>query len=426
MPNAKPKRTHLWILLGILAVGLILRVIWVNRVDTQPVTDFAWYLQKAVQISQGEGYHHEGVSTAYWPVGWPAALGLFFKVVPATLSSAKLLTTFLTWLAIPLTYLLGRRLFNREEPALLGAGIIAIHPHFVAYSSILASEPLFTCLTLGFFICQVEAVRKGLHCAVSGALLGLACLVRPQAILLPFLVRVFSWKQDRKNRSLAWISAGLCLIVCLGVLSPWLLHTRAVFGRTVFVSTNGGDNLLIGHHPGAAARYKNPDDCGLVRPSDMKEGERDQAALRQALENIRQDPLRSFSLIPAKVAETLFTTTDAAYWAFQFDPKGLQPAGITDPVFYKQFRSVSQWGHWSLLCLALLGLARLFLAKKTASLPILVSGLALPLILSAVFFGNPRFFFAAIPLCSLLAGTLVFLPSSEPKPQPKESEGEAV
>lgn len=426
MPDAKPKRTHLWMLLGIMAVGLILRIIWVSRVDTQPVTDFAWYLQKAVQIAQGQGYHHEGASTAYWPVGWPAALGLFFKAVPATLASAKILTTLLVWLAIPLTYLLGRRLFQREEPALVGAGIIALHPHFIAYSSILASEPLFTCLTLGFFTFQVEAVRKPLHSAGSGLLLGMACLVRPQALLLPFLVRLFSWRRDGRERPMAWISVGLCLVVCLGVLSPWLLHTKAVFGRVIFVSTNGGDNLLIGHHPGATGRYKNPDECGLVRPPDMGEGERDQAALKQALENIKADPLQSIRLIPAKLSETLLTTTDAAYWAFQLDPQGLQPAGISDPVLYKQFRSVSQWVQWSLLGLAALGLMRLFITRRTDSLPILASGLALPLILSAVFFGNPRFFFAAIPLCALLAGALAFPPMREDKSHPKESKEEAV
>lgn len=426
MPHAKPKRTHLWMLLGIMTVGLILRVIWVSRVDTQPVTDFAWYLQKAVQISQGEGYHHQGVSTAYWPVGWPAALGFFFRLAPATLASAKLLTTLLTWLAIPLTYLLGRKLFSREESALLGAGIIAIHPHFIAYSSILASEPLFTCLTLGFFILQVEAVRKPLHAVLSGLLLGLACFVRPQALLLPCLVRLFSWKQEKQSRSMAWISVGLCLVVCLGVLSPWLLHTKAIFGRFVFVSANGGDNLLIGHHPGAKGRYRNPDECGLVRPPDMSESERDQAALRQALANIRQDPFLSIRLIPAKLSETLFTTTDAAYWAFQLDPSGLQSAGITDPAFFRWFRALSQWSQWSLLCLSALGLARLILARRTASLPILLSGLGLPLILSVVFFGNPRFFFAAIPLCALLAGALVFLPPIDPVPQPKAAGEEAV
>lgn len=396
-----------------------------QAVDTQPVTDFAWYFEKAKEISQGLGYQDKGASTAYWPVGWPAALGLIFKIFGANLGVAKAFTLFLTWALIPLTYSLSRKIFNSEPAALAACGLTAFHPHFIAYSSILASEPLFTCLTLICFSWLLAARDKPIWGAAGGAALGLACLVRPQAILLPFLIQLFSARVDRRRRRDSLLVLGLVFVLALTVLSPWLLHTKAVFGRFVFVSTNGGDNLLIGHHPGATGRYANPDLCGLERPEGMSEGERDQAAMKQGLANLQSDPAQSLSLVPVKLQTTLFTTTDAAYWAFQINPEKLDvPGKGSDKEFYLGFKSASHWAFLGLLFLGCLGLAKQAVfgprdERTSAGFAVIASGLILPLLLSAVFFGNPRFFFSALPLLAIaFGGVFVFRAAEASSPEP--------
>jgi hypothetical protein len=419
------------VLWAILLLGFAARLWWVLAVDTQPVTDFAWYFNKATEISQGLGYQDKGFSTAYWPVGWPAALGLMFKLFGASLGVAKAFTLLLTWAAIPLTYSLSRRIFSSEPAALVAAGVVAFHPHFIAYSSILASEPLFTCLTLAFFNGSLAARQKPIFAGPGGAALGLACLVRPQAILLPLMMAAFSWKLDAKRRRDAFLVLGLTFILAGAVMSPWLLHTKAVFGRFVFVSTNGGDNLLIGHHPGATGRYNNPDACGLVRPPGMKEGERDQAALKQGIANIKSDPFRSLALIPAKVGTTLFTTTDAAYWAFQKNRDGLDvPGKGSDKALFLGFRSLSHWAFIGVLAAGLIGLAKLLFMTKAdemrmAGAALVFSGVLLPLLLSAVFFGNPRFFFAAIPLLAIAIGG-IFASSGKASLTPDQETSDSV
>lgn len=416
---------------AILIVGFVARLWWVLAVDTQPVTDFAWYFNKAAEISRGLGYQDKGFSTAYWPVGWPAALGLVFKLFGASLGVAKAFTLLLTWAAIPLTYSLSRRIFFSEPAALLACGVVALHPHFIAYSSILASEPLFTCLTLAFFNWSLASREKPLFSGMSGGALGLACLVRPQAILLPFLISALSWRLDKARRRDSLLVLALTIILALTVMAPWLMHTKAVFGRFVFVSTNGGDNLLIGHHPGATGRYQNPDNCGLTRPPDMPEGERDQAALRQGIANIKADPITSLALIPAKIKTTLFTTTDAAYWAFQKIPAGLDvPGKGSDKRFYLNFKSVSHWAFLSVLVLGLVGVINMTCIQKLdekakAGTAMILSGVLLPLILSAVFFGNPRFFFAAVPLLAIAIGSF-FIQRDKTAASPDQSASDSV
>lgn len=413
----------------ILVLGLAVRIWWQQAVDTQPVTDFAWYFEKAKEISQGLGYQDKGFSTAYWPVGWPAALGLVFKVFGASLGVAKAFTLLLTWAIVPLAYSLSRRIFASEPAAVAAAFIAAFHPHFVAYSSILASEPLFTCLTLAYFNWHLASRQKPIWAAAGGAVLGMACLVRPQAILLPVFIQIFSAKADKQRRKDSFLVLALTLVMAFAVLSPWLLHTKAVFGRFVFVSTNGGDNLLIGHHPGATGRYVNPELCGLERPQDMSEGERDSAALKQGIENIKADPLRSLALIPAKLKTTLFTTTDAAYWAFQINPDKLDvPGKGSDKPFFLSFKLVSHWAFLGLLVLGLAGFIKQALLgprdeEVGAGFAVLASGLVLPLLLSAVFFGNPRFFFAALPLLAIaFSGVFVFGPKNDPRPKNAEAD----
>ena len=63
-------------------VGLaaIMRLFWIFAVDTQPVSDFNWYFERAIEISRGNGYSIDGKPTAFWPVGYPAFVGIVLFV----------------------------------------------------------------------------------------------------------------------------------------------------------------------------------------------------------------------------------------------------------------------------------------------------------------------------------------------------------
>ena len=406
----------------------VVRVVWLQRVDTQPVTDFQWYFLRAVSISQGHGYAVDGVPTAYWPVGYPGFLGLAFMVAGASVALGKALNTLLVLACLVLTWRLGTVLFRSGAVGVLAALVLAVHPAYIAYSGILASEPLYTVLTLGGTLTLLslplmvkgskssevgtDTGRKGKKTVFSpfvkasvaaGLLFGFATLVRPQALLFPLFVVACGRLTDVPNTFrgrvlpvLAWGALGMCVF-----LLPWTARNWAVFGTPAFVSTNGGDNLLIGNSPRANGLYQNPDSLGYDF-SGLNEAERDKRASRIALGYARQNPDVVMGLWPAKLQGTFLNATDSAYWAFQKEQGRLTSPGLgADKQEYLGFREYSRVFVPWLLGLAGLGALVGLLARR---LPL--TGLALvatTALVTCVFFGNPRFSFPIVPFLALQA-----------------------
>lgn len=394
----------------VLAVALVLRMVWTLAIDTQPVTDFAWYFDRAASIAAGQGYSVDGRLTAYWPVGYPAFLGLWFAVLGPSVVLGKILNTVLVVLGIWIAGHLGRRISGRDSVGLAAAAILAIHPSWIAYSTILASEPLYTALTLAGLWFLSHWSRGGRDIALAGVLLGLATLVRPQAIVLPLLAAgAFIWRANPPGAWRVWLRTCAALYLAVGLVqTPWMIRNFDVFGSFVFVSTNGGDNLLIGNHEGAEGRYKNPDDCGLDRTGITDEVERDRLARQAGLAYIRAHPLRTIRRWPAKLQHTFFSGTDAPYWAFQTQRGRLiEPGRDENRAMYLGFRSYSTIITPGIAWFGIvLGVVALWLQSRTgrpAVQPLLI--VAVTGLISIVFFGNPRFGFPAIPFLAI-AGCL--------------------
>jgi hypothetical protein len=409
-----PKRLDLPLAIGLFLttlIGLVVRLVWTQQVDTQPVADFAWYFDRAVELSRGMGYHVDGKATAYWPAGYPLALAAVFKFFGAGVGVAKTFNLLLSLACVPLTQMLSMRLFGSRPAAILAGLIVAIHPSFVAYSSILASEPLYTALVLGGCLGLLSAETRWWAYALSGGLLGAAALVRPQAIIIPILVMACAWLYDSATQKdfKFWRSLGIAMLAAIVVMSPWLIRNQSVFGEFVFVSTNGGDNLLIGNHEGADGRYKNPDAAGLERAEGMSEPARDKAARAAAFAYMTDHPLRTIRRWPRKLKLTFMTGTDAAYWGFQKTAGELTiPGAGSDKQQFKSFRRTSQdfvkWLMWALALGVVTAFAANWMKRPGAAFP------ALPIVmicyagaLGLVFFGNPRFAFPVIPFIAMSA-----------------------
>lgn len=377
VPSAKFTRT-LW---GIVGFAVLLRVLWLVFVPTQPVTDFDWYFERAWEWRTTGQYAVDGVATAYWPVGYPAFLALLFWLLPATVMVARVANVVLVAVAIFSAGQLAFRWSGRERVAYLVAGLLAIHPAWVGYSGILASEPLYVALTL--------AGLAAWGTPRAGAWLGLAVLVRPQALLVP----VWAWLTERERVAKpVWLLAALVLLPA----GAWTVRNAVVLGSPAFVSTNGGDNLLISAM--GTGRYTPPQPL-LPQVPPVPEPQRDRSARQTAVGVIKRDPGAWLAKIPAKLYETFLNGRDAPYWAFQFEKGKLGDPGRTA---YRSgflvYRQVCDVAPYVLLGLAALGLVWGRGEKRGAAIQILWIAA-----LSVVFFGNPRFGFPAIPFLSYFA-----------------------
>lgn len=383
-------------LFAVLILALVVRLVWLSQVDTQPVTDFDWYFNRAVSIAQGQGYSVNGVPTAYWPVGYPGFLSLLFKLFGPSTGIGKAANTVLTLLIVAVTWKIGRKHFESAKVATVAALILAVHPAVVAYSGILASEPLYTALLLAGALVGTAPKRA----PVAGIAFGLACLVRPQALLVPLLVALAETAKKLVPLRTWLLGLGLTFATIAVVLAPWTIRNLRQFGQFVFVSTNGGDNLWIGNNPTSKGTYQTPTPPGL-KPT-MNEAQRDKAATRAALIYIKGSPSEVVSRWPSKLKATFLSGTDAPYWAFQKTKGKLQSPGLgADKQQFKGFRTYSVFFTNTLLLLAGVGILVCILRRNLPVLGLLM--IAYCAALSIVFFGNPRFAFPALPFLALYA-----------------------
>jgi Dolichyl-phosphate-mannose-protein mannosyltransferase len=151
--------------------------------------------------------------------------------------------------AIPLTYLLGRRMAG-PVAGLIGATALAIYPALLDYQGLLLTEPLAAFLLSAALVAFLHAADRPSpwRWLGGGALLGALSLVRPEylalAVLLPLAWLIWEGLRGGLRRSAAL--AGVSLLGTLALLAPWTIRNAIVLDRVVPVSTGGGKALFIG------------------------------------------------------------------------------------------------------------------------------------------------------------------------------------
>ncbi|RPI16130.1 MAG: phospholipid carrier-dependent glycosyltransferase [Ignavibacteriae bacterium] len=238
-----------------LIAGILLRALWIILIDSIPMSDADWYYNTGLRISNGEGYTLNGVPTAYYPAGYPMFLGLIFFIFGNNILAAKLANLLLSAGIIYLSYLICKRLFKSELAARITILIIALYPNYIAYTSILATEILFTFLLfLGLYLLLISEKRFWML-MLAGIVWGAMSLVKPQGLFIPFLfllASLFQYKGAFWQKLKPVIVVYVFMIV---VITPWIIRNYYVFDGALTISTNDGINILMGNNPYATSIY---------------------------------------------------------------------------------------------------------------------------------------------------------------------------
>ena len=297
------------------ALGLVLRlalVIWAKD-RFPPADDGSFYHVVAQRIAQGAGYTWlwpDGAVSyaAHYPVGYPALLGLVYALfgprpVVAMTANAVLgaLAVFAAQRAVALR--------GTRRQALLAGLLLALHPGLVCYTPALMTEGVSAELLVvaAWLALRVGAGRGRLgRLALLGACLGALTLVRPQLLILAPVFGFFSLgsaQTEYRERALRALLVGL---VAVAVCLPWTLRNCARMDRCVFVSANGGWNLLIGSAPEANGAWI-PIEGNTVPPECRNvfgEAEKDRCFGHAGLSHIRSNWTGFLALIPRKLSIT--------------------------------------------------------------------------------------------------------------------------
>jgi 4-amino-4-deoxy-L-arabinose transferase-like glycosyltransferase len=379
----------------VLGIAFAARVLWALVVPVQPISDSMAYDTFARSLAAGDGYGwNPNEPSAYWPVGTSGVYAALYAVFGLSYVPLVVLHVLLGTASVLFTMLLTARWFGRRAAVCAGA-LFAVWPSQVEFTTVLASEPIFVFLVLlALWHWSRPAGPSWGRLVGVGVALGLASLVRPQALLIPVvfggveLFRRSPWKTVLARTAVV-------SVVLLAVILPWSIRNYRVFDTFVLISTNGGTNLWMGNNPDTDGTF-----MALPKRTDgMSEPERDRTLKQEAVRHIKSEPVRFASRTVSKLVRLHDRETIGLVWNPGFRERfGSRAEGIAKAV------STAFW--LAVLGLAIVGGALLFrrsgvLGFLGAMAPMLWLYFALT---HAVIVIQDRYHFPSIPFIASLAG----------------------
>jgi 4-amino-4-deoxy-L-arabinose transferase-like glycosyltransferase len=404
-----------WLVAVLVAAGG-LRLTWALFAGREPLRflsgDAYSYYYYGQEIADGRGYisYALDVATAYFPIGYPAALaGLFWVVqhtpIPDDLPTAGVVfQAALGTASVALVFVIVRRLFGGTT-ALVAAALTAVSPNLVFYTATFNLETTFVFLLLGALAVLVThdwhaGPPTRARMVAFGAVLGLSVLVRPFS--LPFLgaaavalVVAYGWRRGI-------VAVGWAALVLVALLVPWTVRNAVAMDAFVPFSTNLGDTACLDRTVDATGefRWECLEGFDDVRAEEL-EVRRNDRNLRRAVRFVVNHPFEELEAIPRRARIT-----------FQHDHDGLDniESGGHDRFLGGNLRGLLRGTadalFFATLPLAVLGLVSFFRGRRPDRLLVGLAALSL-LVIPLLLYGNPRFHVPLLPFQAMAAAATV-------------------
>jgi hypothetical protein len=205
------------------------------------VWDGHYYDFAARRIAAGFGYSDDLVvgghtvwhPWCHYPVGYSAFLAFFYALLGSSHAVAAVVDSLTGAALAVVTWLLAREGLSRWRARAAGL-LVALHPGMILYAALVMTEPLAALLTLLAFWLAVRDSKPARGIVVAALVLGVAALVRPQALFcVPFLALLITPKPS--VRALG-VLVPVCALALLPIL-PWTARNCRVMDGCALVST---------------------------------------------------------------------------------------------------------------------------------------------------------------------------------------------
>lgn len=252
--------TTLWKWPGVTAVLLsaaALRIAWALLVPVMPVSDSVFYDKSAINLAQHGVFGwtaHE--PTAYWPPGTSFVIAVLYSSVGISYAAVVVLNILCSLALIMLTMSLTRSIFG-PRAGMAAGWLLAFWPVHIQFTTILASELLFTALFLATMAAWQRAQSSSWWAIATGCIAAFCSYVRPTGLLIIAVLGAIDVAVGPRRRwtVVAGLSAAMAMVV---LIAPWTLRNYVLFQRVVPISTNGGSNLWMGNNPTTTGLYQPP------------------------------------------------------------------------------------------------------------------------------------------------------------------------
>ena len=205
--------------------------------------DEADYYNLATNLASKGEYSLDGVHlTTHRPPGYPLFLTPF-RFLGFDVVGLRILNFFILGLCIFVLYKLLQERFS-PLAGLLGALLMIAYPLVFYTAGTLYPQTLASLLLiLIIYFCTRETGRTREN-LLAGLLAGWLILTVPTFIFILVVLEVWSWIYQKHPLSLPVLSM---LVIAFLVVGAWTLRNYAVFNTFVFVTSNSGENLLLGN-----------------------------------------------------------------------------------------------------------------------------------------------------------------------------------
>lgn len=240
------------VLAGLLVLAFVIRFLAVPVVH-QPgsTSDEREYAFLAKNLLAESGFvDSNGTQSVRAPL-FPFVLAGLFLLDDGNLNLGYLLSICCGVIAVWQVFLLTLAAGGTRNAARVAAGLAALFPGLVIYSSLLQTESLYIAFFLGTLLLALRLTRAPTTGGAIGLGMaaGLAGLTR--AIFVPFfpvlLIAVGVGQFRTGERKFAAVAVTLLTFII--VLLPWSVRNYAIHGKVIPVSTFAGPSLLLGNNP---------------------------------------------------------------------------------------------------------------------------------------------------------------------------------
>jgi hypothetical protein len=258
-PNVTRSRRFAWALGGIVAIGLLLRVLfiagwtWGAPLHGDPL----FFQQSAAHLAQGKGYVDQFlgrgplVPTAEHPPAFSFLLAGLDLVHIRSVDAHRVALAVISSLGVLAIGLLGRRLTG-PRVGLLAALIAAVDPLWVQWGGFVMSESLYLVIVPTMLLVALRCLDRPnpWDFLALGLLVGLATLTRSEAVDFVLVLATRAWRDRLAFAALFLAGVGLLLV-------PWVVRNDLQMGALT-LSTNGG-LTLSGSYSGGTISPSSPD-----------------------------------------------------------------------------------------------------------------------------------------------------------------------
>lgn len=221
-------------------LGMLISVLWIKEVNTQPISDFSYYNELAKQIANGGVW-----GNTYTSVGYSIILGFIYSIFGSSLIVAKIFNLVLTLISYIIVYNLLKKIDLSETRRRIIYALFVFFPNNIFYNSIVGNEILFTNILLLITLIYYSNIK--FKYALIGLLTGINTMVKPFFII--FFLVIFITELILKMKFLSILKhTVIVLLVSIICVSPWVYRNTKLIGEFTSISNNGGIVLYINNN----------------------------------------------------------------------------------------------------------------------------------------------------------------------------------